>query len=285
LTRSLVAGNTAGYGVQEISHERGYVTADNFNLFGHSGITTADAIYGFTPGLTDITATSDGTMPTALTDILDSVLAPNGGPTKTHNIELDSPAVDPLGIDCTPLSTDQRGAPRPFDGDGDTVALCDIGAVEFGSPAPPFCGNTVIEAGDQCDDGNTTNGDGCSSACQEEGDVFNFGGFLQPVDNPPAVNQVKAGLGIPVKFSLGGNFGLDIFADNSPTFQPAACTGGTPDPIEQTVTAGGSGLTYDATTNTYTYVWKTQKGWAGKCGVLSLTFTDGTAHTALFQFK
>jgi len=33
---------------------------------------------------------------------------------------------------------------------------------------PPVCGNSVIESGEQCDDGNTNNGDGCSSTCQNE---------------------------------------------------------------------------------------------------------------------
>jgi uncharacterized repeat protein (TIGR01451 family) len=32
----------------------------------------------------------------------------------------------------------------------------------------PICGNGVREAGEQCDDGNTTNGDGCNSQCQNE---------------------------------------------------------------------------------------------------------------------
>jgi cysteine-rich repeat protein len=30
------------------------------------------------------------------------------------------------------------------------------------------CGNGVVEPGEQCDDGNTDNGDGCSSTCQLE---------------------------------------------------------------------------------------------------------------------
>lgn len=33
---------------------------------------------------------------------------------------------------------------------------------------PPLCGNSVIEQGEQCDDGNTTSGDGCSATCQIE---------------------------------------------------------------------------------------------------------------------
>jgi cysteine-rich repeat protein len=30
------------------------------------------------------------------------------------------------------------------------------------------CGDTIIESGEQCDDGNTTNGDGCDNSCQLE---------------------------------------------------------------------------------------------------------------------
>jgi cysteine-rich repeat protein len=35
-------------------------------------------------------------------------------------------------------------------------------------PARPACGNGIIEAGEQCDDGNTGDGDGCSSSCLTE---------------------------------------------------------------------------------------------------------------------
>ncbi len=34
--------------------------------------------------------------------------------------------------------------------------------------ASPICGNAVIEAGEECDDGNLISGDGCSSTCQLE---------------------------------------------------------------------------------------------------------------------
>ena len=46
--------------------------------------------------------------------------------------------------------------------------------------------------------------------------VFNFAGFFPPVDNLPAWNSVKAGQAIPIKFSLGGNKGLNIFATGYP---------------------------------------------------------------------
>jgi cysteine-rich repeat protein len=32
----------------------------------------------------------------------------------------------------------------------------------------PVCGNGIVQAGEECDDGNTTSGDGCSSTCQLE---------------------------------------------------------------------------------------------------------------------
>ena len=46
-----------------------------------------------------------------------------------------------------------------------------------------------------------------------------------------------------------------------------------------------SGLTYDAFSGRYHYVWKTGKTWAGACPRLSLRFTDGSTRTALFSFK
>ncbi len=42
----------------------------------------------------------------------------------------------------------------------------------------PICGNSVVEAGEACDDGNTANGDGCSSTCQIEVPVCG-NGFLE----------------------------------------------------------------------------------------------------------
>ena len=35
-------------------------------------------------------------------------------------------------------------------------------------PPPPACGDGTVDAGEQCDDGNTTAGDGCSATCQHE---------------------------------------------------------------------------------------------------------------------
>jgi hypothetical protein len=114
---------------------------------------------------------------------------------------------------------------------------------------------------------------------------YNWSGFFRPVDNPEVLNSVKAGSAIPVKFSLAGNQGLNIFATGSPTSQKINCDSSDPiDLIEETVTAGGSSLSYDASINQYNYVWKSDKAWAGSCRQLSVKLIDGTTHVANFKF-
>src|SRR5262249_57138183 len=104
--------------------------------------------------------------------------------------------------------------------------------------------------------------------------------------NPRAVNTVKAGAAIPIKFSLGGNSGLDIFAAGSPASQLVDCNTEAPlNSIEATDTAGGSSLSYDSTTGQYIYVWKTEAAWSGTCRNLYLQFNDGAVRFAEFKFN
>jgi hypothetical protein len=44
-------------------------------------------------------------------------------------------------------------------------------------------------------------------------------------------------------------------------------------------------LSYDATTDQYKYVWKTERAWRGTCRKLIVKFGDGTTKEALFQFR
>ena len=62
-------------------------------------------------------------------------LSVNEGRTLTHALQTGSPAVD-HGDNADCPQTDQRGASRPADGDGDGAAACDIGAFESGGSLP-----------------------------------------------------------------------------------------------------------------------------------------------------
>jgi CSLREA domain-containing protein len=63
----------------------------------------------------------------------DPLLGPsqdNGGPTWTHALPWNSPAID-AGDNTQCPSTDQRGMPRPIDGNMDGNPVCDIGSYEL----------------------------------------------------------------------------------------------------------------------------------------------------------
>ena len=123
-------------------------------------------------------------------------------------------------------------------------------------------------------------------AVAEAVSTYAFAGFFTPVDNPPTRNGAKAGSAIPVRFSLGGNYGLGIFAAGYPKVRTINCmTGSVIDPIEETVTAASSSLHFSAGGATYTYTWKTVKSWAGTCRELVFVFNDTSRKTATFAFK
>lgn len=56
------------------------------------------------------------------------------------------------------------------------------------------CGNSVIETGEQCDDGNTDSGDGCSSTCQTEV-------VTPPSGGGPGVTPLNIAV-IPTEFNI-----------------------------------------------------------------------------------
>jgi hypothetical protein len=112
--------------------------------------------------------------------------------------------------------------------------------------------------------------------------VYDFTGFFQPLDMEKP-NVAKAGSAIPVKFSLGGDQGLDIFA-KEPTFRVTGSAAGG-DEVESYVTASNSSLKYDAEAGQYVYVWKTDKAWAGKSGLLEVHLADGTVKVVEISFK
>jgi hypothetical protein len=123
-----------------------------------------------------------------------------------------------------------------------------------------------------------------ATATTHYGVAYPFAGFQRPIDNPPLSNQVKAGQAVPIKFSLGGDRGLGILRGGlAPTSDDTGCSNVTGPAVAST--AGSSGLQYDAASDTYTWVWKTDKSWAGTCRTLTVALNDNTEQTALFTFR
>lgn len=176
-------------------------------------------------------------------------LAANGGATGTHALLAASPAID-AGI-CT----DDAGQP---------VATDQRGVLR---PQGPGCDFGAFER-------------------EHVGPTPVFGGFRAPV-SATGWNQVRAGQAVPVTFSLGGDFGLDVLAPGSPAVAVVACptasaTGSAVGPASATT----SRLTYDALTGLYTYLWRTERTWANGCRTLTLRFGGNPIpHVAHFRFR
>ena len=108
-----------------------------------------------------------------------------------------------------------------------------------------------------------------------------FSGFVG-MSNPPVFNNGKAGSAMPIKFSLGANRGLAIFATGYPKVGTVPC--GSPNATPTgLVVADSNGLKIDTKNNQYTWDWKTGS-WKGTCRALIIRFADGTEKKLLFRF-
>ena len=102
---------------------------------------------------------------------------------------------------------------------------------------------------------------------------LDFQGFLGPIHDGSVVH---AGDAIPIVFSLGGNQGLDVLADGSPTSAETDCANpGTPTGGDPASSVAGRGLTFNASTAHYVFMWQTKKAWAGTCRTFVLGLSDG----------
>ena len=128
IDNTILAGNARPDGVfWECRGFPGATWAQQFNLIGQDAncplSTTVQA---------DPFNTSGSVDPSRVFVDLLKPLASNGGPTLTHALLPGSLAIDGGNFTCP--ATDQRGQPRPADGDGDGGARCDIGAFEQQTP-------------------------------------------------------------------------------------------------------------------------------------------------------
>ena len=112
--------------------------------------------------------------------------------------------------------------------------------------------------------------------------VWHNGGF----NLPGGGNRVtfKAGANVPVKFSLGGDHGLDILRPGYPASDAFTCGGTAPTNATGQINWGGT-LKYDAPSDTYSFNWKTDRAWANSCRVLVVGLKDGTNLVATFTFN
>jgi cysteine-rich repeat protein len=70
---------------------------------------------------------------------------------------------------------EQTKAPGPITAPANNDGCCPPGAnANNDNDCSPVCGNNAVETGEQCDDGNTMNGDACSSTCQISPSAFRF---------------------------------------------------------------------------------------------------------------
>jgi hypothetical protein len=163
------------------------------------------------------------------------------------------------------------------DGTGSGVASC-VGNVADGAAIDTSSVGSKTFTVDATDNAGNT-----GQATSSYSVVYDFSGFFAPVDALPTLNSVKAGSAVPVKFSLAGDQGLNVMFAGYPASTTVACGTTAVDSIEQTAAAGSSSLSYDAFTDRYNYVWKTDKAWAGTCRTLTVKLADGTLHQANFK--
>ncbi len=236
LTQSLISGNVAPGPGKEVFNNQvapyvGIVTANDFNLFGRNGNSGVD---GFTPGATDIVGSGP------LSSILDPNLDFDSGNAPSHSLVGGSAAIDAVPAANCATANDQRTAAKPSDGNGDSIAACDIGAIEhlsdpeFCDFLPPTSGCTVNGVVGEC---RGTSGDDTIVGTAGDdvilalggNDVISAGTGNDRICAGPGNDQANGEAGLDRVFGDAGNDAVRGKEDNDALFGGAgndSCAGG-----------------------------------------------------------
>jgi hypothetical protein len=199
-----------------------------------------------------------------------------------------------LHIDATPPQIDIGGCPDRVALNRIVLVTIDVTDVLSGVASQSHGGTValdtsthgghslVVSADDRA-------GNGASARCDYRV-AFDFAGFLDPVQNPPAVNVARAGQAVPLKWQIRDGYGghvRDVGVVAALRYAVVACDGGSSsgEAPEAAGTSGRSGLRYDTTEEQFVWIWKTPKSLAGRCAEFQLQLNDGEIHRAVFAFR
>jgi hypothetical protein len=119
----------------------------------------------------------------------------------------------------------------------------------------------------------------------EVANSFNWQGFLPNVVDLPSPNLVAKGSLVPIRWKLpdgNGGFVTNTASFSSATVQSISCSG-TVVPLNDPAT-GPAGISFDPSTNVFTYNWQTSASWTG-CRKLVIKLKDGVQHELIFKFQ
>ena len=143
---------------------------------------------------------------------------------------------------------------------------------------PIPAGNDFPDAGRAAFQKLLVNGIKSAMGLQPFCETYGFTGFSGDATNWPSVSSAKAGSSLQVRFGVASNGGTNPvrWAKSA----PASCTTGLPqgDMSVENVSVVNQGGAYQLN-------WKTDNSWSSSCRQLWVMLTDGTIHTANFQFN
>jgi hypothetical protein len=201
-------------------------------------------------------------------------------------------SVGPVSVDLTdPVVTCQSPKPTFLLHDEDALLAQVTDTASGSGPVPGTervrAGTTDVGDQTQSVSGEDVAGRTSSRSCDYRV-VYGFSGLQAPVNgSPAAVNVVRAGKVVPLKWTLTDAAGVPVTTLTSASVSTVAhscgtTSGGPQDPVEEVAT-GGSGL-QDLGSGSYQFNWRTPGSYAGSCRTVRLDLGDDLLRTVEFRF-